>query len=448
MRINTHYYYMNTLIQSIEKLVLTAGHGGRDVGAYDSRTQRAERDNNTYIAKKIYAYSQQYPIPNLEVELWDAENQYALAEEITRLNARFPFSFAQKKILITSFHQDMFAPHLPIERQKWQVGTYYYTNDKASEQVAKDFTQEFIKNGAYNATPENQKDFNGAWYREHYLPDRKFFLGFIHRIKAFSLIFEMGYISGNHTNEELDKLASIWYQSFYFLKTGRELAKNQQIVENDDMAIKKKLLEEIQAESRYDDNTKNMLINAVYGEDANHLLDMSGASIREENLKLKENLEKMSDSVTRLNLENERLYKAYQLLQQQTSQDMQYEQSLNNQVSARPQNFDFLQKITNALPKFQKFEGEIKNEKGEVNKRFIEHTSKSLIELSVALITFIVATFTNNNTIIIAIVEQALNHQEVYAVIFALVTSVFSLASVKDAISALTDFVRKDENDK
>lgn len=210
----------------IKNIVLTAGHGGGDSGAV-SNSGRQEAIQVIKICNYLAQYNNQFPMrANIIVE--DAENRLNLAQSIQALNKKFWNVFnnnSADNFLLMEIHQDMNAPHLPIERQKWQIGVYRYEGDNMSKQFASELIENCIANGAYAGSP-SRDDFDGSWQKGHYLPWRGFYLGFIQNTKALSMILECGYVSAEHTEEELQKLAWIIYQSLYEMIEGKKLIIN------------------------------------------------------------------------------------------------------------------------------------------------------------------------------------------------------------------------------
>ena len=224
----------------IKNIVLTPGHGGGDPGAV-SNSGIQEAKQVIKICNYLAQYSNQFPM-RAKITVEDAENRLNLAQSIQALNKKFWNIFnnnSADNFLLMEVHQDMNAPHLPLDRQKWQIGVYRYEGDKMSAEFASELIENCIANGAYAGTP-SREDFDGSWPKGHYLPWRGFYLGFIQHTKALSMILECGYVSAEHTEEELQKLAWIIYQSLYEMIEGKKLIYNNQLQQEEIMFGQKK----------------------------------------------------------------------------------------------------------------------------------------------------------------------------------------------------------------
>ena len=213
-----------SVLDKINKIVFTPGHGGPDSGAVRGDGLK-EADTTRIICDSISELSNQYETNGLEIVIEDKLNQLNLTGVVGFFNKKYKqFNKSiNNNTLVVEIHQDGNYPQAELERQNKQMGTYYYQGDRESKELAYALRQKFVEYGAYNATPEQYEDFNGTWAKGHYLPWRGFHLGFIQNTKALSLIIECGYISGSNRQEDLDRFAMWIFRAFVELK-GRKPA--------------------------------------------------------------------------------------------------------------------------------------------------------------------------------------------------------------------------------
>jgi len=262
------------ILNKINKIIFTAGHGNADSGAVRNDGLQ-ERETTRKICLFLEEIAKNNNNKDLQFILEDRDNKLNLSGIIQKLNT-YVKSFNNKidsNTLCIEIHQDMNAPHLDTNRQNKQMGVYYYQDDLFSKDLAYALRANFIKYGAYNATPNNYTDFNGSWTNGHYLPWRKFYLGFIHNTKALSLIIECGYISGANTDDDLRRFAQWIYSAIVELKSKNinNLNNNQDMTRHDlYTSIKKARFNEL--ENGLEDN----LINALAQDNLDYIVAFAG----------------------------------------------------------------------------------------------------------------------------------------------------------------------------
>jgi N-acetylmuramoyl-L-alanine amidase len=222
---------MINILQDINKVVITAGHGGGDPGAVSG--QRTEAGNVIKICQYIQQFYDNDKINNLIIEIIDPKNELNLQPAIDILNARYPAynPNSGNNVLAIEVHQDQNAPNLPQDQQDRQMGIYYFQNDTHSQELATEMTKKFISYGAYNVQDGNPENFNGTWRRGHYLEWQGFYLGFVNNVNAWSIIIECGFVSGNNSDDDLKRFAWWIFQSLKEIKVGQSVMQNNHQLE-------------------------------------------------------------------------------------------------------------------------------------------------------------------------------------------------------------------------
>jgi N-acetylmuramoyl-L-alanine amidase len=210
------------MLQDINKVVITPGHGGGDPGAVSNG--RTEADNVVKICGYIQKYYDNDKISGLFIEIMDAKNELNLQPTIDILNARYPTynPDTSNNVLAIEIHQDQNAPSLPQDQQNRQMGIYYFQNDQHSQELANTLTKKFISYGAFDVQDGNPENFTGTWRRGHYLEWQGFYLGFVNNVNAWSIIIECGFVSGNNTDEDLKRFAWWIFQALKEIKLGNK----------------------------------------------------------------------------------------------------------------------------------------------------------------------------------------------------------------------------------
>jgi hypothetical protein len=239
------------MLQKFNKFVFTPGHGGGDPGAVSGTV--LESNNVTKICRFIDEISRSTPIDGASIAILDRDNNLGLQSTINEANNLYR-SYDNKRddnTIIFEIHQDMNAPHLEDEKEKKQMGVYYFNGDPLSANIADAIVNKFISFGSYNVNDGNLSNFNGTWRQDHYLDWAGYHLGFIHHTNPLSMIIECGFVSGNHSDDELKTFAKWIYSAIYELKTGKT---KQQIMYDNEKNKFNSIIERLQGAGIYDAN--------------------------------------------------------------------------------------------------------------------------------------------------------------------------------------------------